>query len=112
MQVSTVSTTNKSLHIFMSCSIAKPGTRRISRTERDISLETVRMEDANLNSAIQCSNGPESDKAVHSLVSGDMEKAVEGLIEGKLQVGYPFFFFKLIGLPRISPLFPTPTLYD
>src|SRR2546428_13787461 len=48
---------------------------------------TVGMGDAGINSAIQGSNVPIPDEAVHSFVSGAMAKAGKGLVEGTLQAG-------------------------
>src|SRR5947209_3855681 len=46
---------------------------------------TVGMGDAGIKSAIQGSNVPNPDEAVPSLVSGAMDKAGKGLLEGTLQ---------------------------
>src|SRR5437867_13373978 len=46
---------------------------------------TVVMGDAGLKSAMQDSNVPNPDEAVHSLVSGAMATAGTGLLEGALQ---------------------------
>src|SRR5260370_1056592 len=63
---------------------------------------TVGMGDAGIKSAIQGSNVPNPDEAVHSFVSGAMAKAGKGLLEGTLQAGtsavsdkflYLFVFF-------------------
>src|SRR5437867_120865 len=46
---------------------------------------TVGMGDAGIKSAIQGSNVPNPDEAVPSFVSGAMDKAGKGLLEGTLQ---------------------------
>src|SRR5260363_365202 len=48
---------------------------------------TVGMGDAVIKSAIQGSNVPNPDEAVTSYVSGAMDKAGKGLLEGTLQAG-------------------------
>src|SRR5690606_40312719 len=48
---------------------------------------TVGMGDVGIKSAIQGSNVPNPDEAVHSFVSGAMAKAGKGLLEGTLLAG-------------------------
>src|SRR5689334_25116991 len=48
---------------------------------------TVGMGDAGIKSAIQGSNVPNPDEAVHSFVSGAMAKVDKGFLEGSWQAG-------------------------
>src|SRR3989442_12784219 len=59
---------------------------------------TVGMGDAGIKSAIQGSNVPTPDEAVHSCVSGAMAKAGKGLLEGTLQAGTSAVSVKLLDL--------------
>src|SRR5258707_15726654 len=59
---------------------------------------TVGMCDAGIKSGIQGSNVPNPDEAVRSLVSGDMDKAGKGLLEGTLQSGTSAVSYKLLHL--------------
>src|SRR5205823_13630986 len=58
----------------------------------------VGMGDAGIKSAIQGSNVPNPDEAVPSYVSGDMAKAVNGLLEGTLQAGTSAVYVKFVDL--------------
>src|SRR5467141_4911515 len=59
---------------------------------------TVGMGDAGIKSAIQGSNVPNPDEAVTSFVSGAMDKAGKGLLEGTLQAGTSAVSDKLLDL--------------
>src|SRR5207237_1991536 len=59
---------------------------------------TVGMGDAGIKSAIQGSNVPNPDEAVLSFVSGAMDKAGKGLLEGTLQDGTCAVYDKLLDL--------------
>src|SRR5450432_1043339 len=59
---------------------------------------TVGMGDAGIKSAIQSSNVPNPDEAVHSFVSGSIAKAGKGLLEGTLQAGTSAVSDKLLDL--------------
>src|SRR5690625_5380538 len=59
---------------------------------------TVGMGDAAIKSAIQGSNVPHPDEAVPSFVSGAMDKAGKGLLEGTLQAGTSVVSDKLVDL--------------
>src|SRR5690606_15211781 len=59
---------------------------------------TVGMGDAGIKSAIQGSNVPNPDEAVTSFVSGAMDKASKGLLEGTLQAGTSAVSDKLLDL--------------
>src|SRR5258708_37204595 len=54
--------------------------------------------DAGMKSAIQGSNVPNPDEAVPSFVSGAMDKAGKGLLEGTLQAGTAAVSDKVIDL--------------
>src|SRR2546427_13046152 len=56
----------------------------------------VGMGDAGIKSAIQGSNVPNPDEAVHSVVYGAMAKAGKGFLEGTLQAGTSAVFDKLL----------------
>src|SRR5205085_263691 len=58
----------------------------------------VGMGDAGIKSAIQGSNVPNPDEAVHSFVSGAMDKVGKGLLEGMLQAGTSAVSDKLLDL--------------
>src|SRR5258708_2320044 len=64
----------------------------------DTDNNTVGMGDAGIKSAIQGSNVPNPDEAVHSFVSGAMAKAGKGLLEGTLQAGTSAVSDKLLDL--------------
>src|SRR5699024_7431744 len=57
---------------------------------------TVGMGDAGIKSAIQGSNVPIPDEAVPSFVSGAMDKAGKGLLEGTLHAGTYAVSYKLL----------------
>src|SRR5258708_1437090 len=59
---------------------------------------SLRMGDACMKSAIQCSNVPNPDEAVLSFVSGFMAKAGKRLLEGALQAGASAVSDKLLDL--------------
>src|SRR5690349_4377777 len=78
----------------------------------------IRMAETGSKSAIQGSNVPNTDEAVHSLVSSAMAKASKRLLEGTLQAGTSAvsdklldFFFLMIRRPPRSTLFPYTTLF-
>src|SRR5206468_11214554 len=63
---------------------------------------TVGMGDAGINSAIQGSNVPTPDEAVHSFVSVAMAEAGKGVIECTLQHGTSDFSDKLFDLIELG----------
>src|SRR5688500_20194704 len=60
--------------------------------------KTVGLGDAGITSAIQGSNVPNPDEAVPCFVSGAMDKAGTGLLEGTLEAGTPAVSEKLLDL--------------
>src|SRR5258707_209830 len=76
----------------------KPASRGISGAGFTTDKHNVGIGDAGIKSAIQGSNVPNPDEAVPSFVSGAMDKAGKGLLEGSLQAGCSAVSDKLLDL--------------